>query len=294
MHALMLHNGKIHPVSDLSLSAGQVGLLSGWGVFSTIRVYDGVMFHWDRHYARMKQDAAVLRVPFPQDPDALEADLNRLISANGPADGSTLPNATLRVVVVRNNGGLYEGPGPMPDFDVIAFTTEVHGWPDSVRLGVVPNARFSASEFRGVKELSWAHNLTWYERARQQGFDEVILLNEHGEVAECTSANIFVVKGKEVWTPPLESGCLPGVTRSVLLEDIEIEGLSILERKMTSDDLRTADEICITSTTRELISASYIEGVDLEGNRGTCERVVLALKSYIRDYIDSKKRPVRI
>ena len=289
MHALMLHNGEIHPVSDLSLSAGQVGLLSGWGVFSTIRVYDGVMFHWERHYARMKQDAKRMRVPFPEDAAALEADLNRLIVANGPADGSTLPNSTLRVLVVRNKGGLYEGPGPMPDFDVIAFTTEIYGWPESVRLGVIPNARYAASEFRGVKELSWAHNLTWYERAHEQGYDEVILLNEHGEVAECTSANIFVVKGDEVWTPPLESGCLPGVTRSVLLEDLKVDGIRFVERRITLEDLGAADEVCITSTTRELIAADYIEGLEITGGSETCERIVLALKSHIRNYIYSKK-----
>ena len=79
MHRLMLHNQEIRDVSDLTLSAGQTGLMNGWGVFSTIRIYDGVLFAWERHFARMRHDAQRMRVPFPADPVALEEQLHRLI-----------------------------------------------------------------------------------------------------------------------------------------------------------------------------------------------------------------------
>src|SRR6202030_1940844 len=109
------------------------------------------------------------------------------------------------------------------------------------------------NEFAGVKYLSWSENLTRYERAHEQGFDEVVLLNERGEVAECTSANIFVAKGDSVFTPPLSSGCLPGVTRALLLEEIDVPGLSVSEKVILTADLESADEVFITSTTRDLM-----------------------------------------
>src|SRR5690606_29822021 len=117
--------------------------------------------------------------------------------------------------------------------------------------GVVPHGRHAANEFAGVKYMSWAQNLTWYERAHEQGFDEVVLLNERGEVAECTSANIFIASEGRVYTPPLSSGCLPGVTRAALIEDIRPAiGLRVTEKTLLPSDLEAADEVFITSTTR--------------------------------------------
>ncbi len=76
-------------------------------------------------------------------------------------------------------------------------------------------------------------NLTWVETAQQRGLDEVILLNEFGDVAECTSANIFASTGGQVWTPPVSSGCLPGITREVLLREIQVPGIRISEKTLT-------------------------------------------------------------
>jgi len=100
MHSYLLHNDDIRDTSAQDLSAGQVGLLNGWGVFSTIRVYDGIMFAWERHWHRMQIDAAKLRVPFPPEQGWLAQGLYRLIEANRAW------NATLRVAIVRNRGGM--------------------------------------------------------------------------------------------------------------------------------------------------------------------------------------------
>jgi branched-chain amino acid aminotransferase len=82
MHRFVLHNGDIVDAHQKTLSAGQVGLLSGWGVFSTIRVADGVLFAFERHWLRMRQDAVRMHVPFPTDADQLKSDLLRLVEAN--------------------------------------------------------------------------------------------------------------------------------------------------------------------------------------------------------------------
>jgi len=288
MHRYLLHNDEIRDTGAQDLSAGQVGLLNGWGVFSTIRVYDGVMFAWERHWARMQIDAGRMRVPFPSDRDWLAQRLQRLIDANQAF------NATLRVAVIRNRGGMFEGPGPMREFDVVAFTADVNRWGNTVKLGLVPNARYAASEFAGTKNLSWSENLTWYERAHDQGLDEVVLLNERGEVCECTSANIFAVKGPHVWTPPLSSGCLPGVTRALLLEEILVPGLQVEEKTLLPADLEAADEVFITSTTRELLPVVSVEGLHMgsEGRQnGTVrEQLQKAFKTYVENYIAPRKR----
>src|SRR5689334_12792316 len=115
MHRFLLHNDDIHDASEKQLvSPGQVGLMNGWGVFSTLRVSQGVLFAWDRHFARMRRDAELMRVPFPDDPEYLHGRLMRLIEANGAK------NATLRVAVIRNKGGAFQAPNIDREFDVVA------------------------------------------------------------------------------------------------------------------------------------------------------------------------------
>jgi branched-chain amino acid aminotransferase len=276
MHPFLLHNDRVVEANSILLSPGQVGLLAGWGVFSTIRVFDGVLFAWERHWNRMKRDAEMLRVPFPADPAPVHQSLLRLIEAN------QAPNATLRLIVVRNRGGVWEGPGIERDFDLIAFTRGVKDWGKQVRLGVQPQARHSACPFAGTKMLSWSFNLIWLEQAHDRGWDEVILLNERGEVSECTSANLFAAYGNQVATPPLSSGCLPGVTREVLLEEVHVPGYEIVERDLRLEDLEKADEIFITSTTRELLQVGAIEGLTIRRN----DAARLALQAGFSHYCD--------
>jgi branched-chain amino acid aminotransferase len=185
---------------------------------------------------------------------------------------------------------MFEGPGPMRPFDVIAFTADVNRWGDSVRLGVIPNARYAANEFAGTKNLSWSENLTWYERAHEQGLDEVVLLNERGEVAECTSANIFAAQGGQVWTPPLDSGCLPGVTRALLLGEVRIPGIRVTEKTLLPADLETAEEVFISSTTRELLPVVSIQGLAIQAGKGIRTQLQQALSAYVDSYVTARKR----
>jgi branched-chain amino acid aminotransferase len=279
MHRFVLHNNNILDAHEKSLSAGQVGLLNGWGVFSTLRVADGVPFAYERHWERMHRDAAKVHVPFPTDPAELRAQLLRLVEANSAW------NATLRVMVVRNRGGLFEGPDLERPFDVLAFTKDLNPWGNSVRLSMKANARYAANEFSGCKILSWSQNLTWAEEAQRQGFDEVVLLNERGEASECTSANIFAASGGEVYTPPLDAGCLPGVTRELLLDVVRAPGIKVVERALKPQDLERADQVFITSTTRDLLPAVSIEGLKIRNEGNVVERLVKALEDYRQAYV---------
>jgi branched-chain amino acid aminotransferase len=285
MHRFLLHDDEIRDAGDRIVSPGQVGFVNGWGIFSTIRVQDGVLFAWERHWARMMRDAARMRVPFPEDPKSLEQRLYRLIDANHAA------NSTLRVVVVRNRGGMFEGPSERA-FETIAFTAPLNDWGEAVKLGIVPQARHAASEFAGTKYISWSENLTRYERAHEQGFDEVVLLNERDEVAECTSANIFIVKGDRAFTPPLSSGCLPGVTRALLLDEIRIPGILVSEKAVLLADLESADEMFITSTTRDLMPVASVKGLNIRQGRAVRDRLQQAFAAYTSAYVAAKVREV--
>ena len=280
IHPHVLQNDQVLPATDKMMSPGQLGLLAGWGVFSTLRVQDGVLFEYARHWARMERDAQRMHVPFTQDPAAVHGWLMQLVEANHAQ------NATLRVVVIRNSGGLWEGPSPTGQpSDVMALTADLKSWGATATLMTQPQARHAANEFAGAKILSWAQNLTWAERAQQAGFSEMLLLNERGEVAECTSANVFVVEGDRVSTPPLSAGCLAGITRQVLLEDIRIPGIDIRERVLFPADLRNADDVFITSTTRDLLSISRIDGHELISRGNVRERLAEAFLTYRQEYV---------
>ena len=290
MHRLLLHNDAIEDTHSRNVSPGQVGLVNGWGVFSTIRVSDGVLFAFERHWRRMQRDAARMRVPFPSDPDWLHSRLLKLVEANGAY------NATLRAVIVRNRGGLFEAPDLDRDFDLIAFTSDRSPWGATARLGIKPHARHAQSEFAGAKILSWSQNLAWYEEAHERGFDEFVLLNERGEVCECTSANIFTVEGSKAFTPPLSSGCLPGVTRELLLEEIRAPGLSMSEKAITPADLERADQVFITSSTRDLLPVSSVEGLSIRNTGSAVERLSQAFSEYRERYVQlaTKRKMVPI
>lgn len=287
IHSKLLHNGHIQPSADLAFSPGQVGVMNGWGVFSTIKIVDGVLFAFDRHWARMHRDAELTRVPFPWKPAELEEALLTLVEANRAY------NATLRVAVVRNKGGMWEGPGQKLDVDLVAFTAERNSWGADVRLGIVPNGRFAASPFAGTKVMSWCSNLAWYEEAHLRGLDEVLLLNERGEVSECTSANVFAVFGGEVVTPPLSSGCLPGVTRELLVEAIRVPGISVAERPLTLNDLEAADGLFITSSTRDLLGVREVEGLSIKRESRVRTALAGAFTAWESDYVAKAQRRAR-
>ncbi len=263
--------------------AGQVGLLSGWGVFSTLRVIDGVLFAWERHWARVAKDAALFNVEIPSDPEPLRHSLLELIEANHAR------NSTLRLAIVRNGGSMWAGAPTGRASDIIALTADTKHWGGGVKLACAEQGRHAASPFAGSKILSWALNLRLLEMAQARGFDEVILLNEFGQVAECTSANIFIANGVEVQTPPLRSGCLPGITREVILTEVQVPDLRICEQPLTPADLESAEEVFITSTTRELLPVLEIDGRKI----GHGDRVRLALQEaftrYEERYIAERK-----
>lgn len=277
MHRYVLYNGGIVPADESIFKPGQLGLLSGWGVFSTLRIGRGVAFAMERHWARLCRDAELIHVELPVDLDGVRAGFAELIRHNDARE------AVARICVFRSRGGSWEGPGTGASSDWVLLTSQLPPWPESATLDVRANARFAASPFVGAKTLSWSSNLTMYEDARRAGFDEVILLNERGEVAECTSANIFAVRDGITYTPPLHCGLLPGVTREVMLTELR-SSPTVQEKALTVDDLLDADEVFITSSTRDLLPVTRIGKTSLRA--GSAWPVMDGIRRELREYID--------
>ena len=240
-------------MQEVRLSPGQAGLLNGWGVFTTIRIYDGRPFAFDRHWKRLTTDANRLKIPVEWQPDTVRDRLGKLIDANQLKDGCA------RIYFVYNRVGFWVSEETMPTVDLILYTSDLPQRKGPVRLAMQSYGRYAASPLAGVKVTSWLENVWMLDQALRRGFDEVVLLNEHNQVTECTAANIFCVRNGEVLTPPISAGCLPGVSRAILLEIGGQAGVPVKEAALTPEDLLGADEIFITSTTREIQPVSAIE-----------------------------------
>ena len=282
IHRFVFHNDRLLPVEEVRLSPGQAGLLNGWGLFTTIRIMGGVPFAFERHWKRLKRDAQRTHCPFPFEPDDVRVKLDHLLLANEVREGCA------RIYAIYNQG-FWSSNEPFPPADLIIYSSDLPSYREPVRLGLRENGRHAASPLAGVKVTSWLNNVWSLHEAHQAGFDEVVMLNERGEVAECTAANIFCVRGERAYTPPLTSGCLEGITRSVLLEIGAGVGTPVAERTLLPEDLYSADEVFISSTNRSMLGVSEINGHRIASAPGPVTlRLENAFAEYVRAYIESK------
>jgi branched-chain amino acid aminotransferase len=282
MDPLIFHNDGIIPLPEAHLSPGQMGLLMGWGVFTTLRIYEGRPFAFDRHWARMSHDAERLGMNLTHEQEAVRLAVTRLAEANDRPEGMA------RVSFVKNHGGLWAQAGNHPETDLLIFTRELVRWPAVHRLKLQPHALYSAARLAGVKMLSWVQNAALLEQAHAEGFDDVLLLNERGQMTECTSANVFLVRGGKVVTPPLSSGCLPGVTRDILHEVVPRAGFELREENLSPEDLSSAAEVFISSTTREVAAVGSIDSQWVFDAPGMITaKIEQCFKDYVRSYLKS-------
>jgi branched-chain amino acid aminotransferase len=289
IHRHVFHNDRIVPIEQTRLSPGQGGLLSGWGLFTTMRIFQGEAFAYERHWRRLEKDAGRIRLPFPFDPEQVRRHLGELLNTNQVVEG------TARIYMIYNRVGLWQSDEPMPPVDLLLCTAELPAPPELARLGIAEHGRHAASPLAGVKVTSWLNNVWHLAEAQKQGWTEVVLLNERGEVAECTTANIFSVEGGKVTTPPLSSGCLEGVTRSVLLEIAPRSGVPMVEQTLTLEDLYAADEVFITSTNRSLLGVSEIARHKYAAAPApVAQKLELAFAAAMREYATQRTAGVRL
>ncbi len=288
IHRYVFHNDRLVPIDQVRLSPGQGGLLSGWGLFTTMRIFQGEAFAYERHWPRLEKDSGRTRLPFPFDPAQVRRQLSDLLKANQVVEG------TARIYMIYNRVGAWQSDEEMPLVDLILCTAELPAPPELARLANGAHGRHAASPLAGVKVTSWLNNVWHLAEAQKAGWSEVVLLNERGEVAECTTANIFSVKDGTVSTPPLSSGCLEGVTRSVLLEVGPHSGVPMIEQTLTPEDLYSADEVFITSTNRSLLGVCEIAGHKYPAAPGPiAQKLEQAFGAAMLDYVAQQTASAR-
>lgn len=283
IHRLIFHNDRMLPIEQVRLSPGQAGLLSGWGLFTTIRVFEGIPFAFERHWKRLERDADRTHCPFPYEEDTVRSQLAEVLGANQVREGCA------RVYVIYNQAGFWRSDEKFPRVDLLIYSSDLPTHREPARLGLREHGRHAASPLAGVKVTSWLNNVWNLHEAQQAGLDEVVLLNERGEVAECTAANIFCVRGGRVATPPLTSGCLEGITRGVLLEIGAGAGAPVEERTLLPEDLYAAEEVFISSTNRSMLGVSEINGHKIAAAPGPItQKLEKVFGAYVREYLDAR------
>jgi len=282
IHRMVSHNGQVMPVEKTRFSPGQGGLLTGWGLFTTLRVAEGVPFAFERHWKRLQRDAERTHCPFPFDEATVHSQMDELLRANQVREGAA------RIYAIYNTAGFWRSDEQFPQVDLLLTSAGLPTYREPSRLTLREHGRHAASPLAGVKTTAWLNNVWCLYEAQQAGYDEVVLLNERGEVAECTAANIFCARDGRVLTPPLSSGCLEGVTRGILLEMGAQAGIAVEERTLRPEDLFAAGEVFLSSTNRNLLAVGEVGGHRIAQAPGPVMTMLdKAFDVYVRKYLDA-------
>ena len=241
-------DGKVMASGEAMVPATDEGFLRGDGAFEVIRIYNGRPFALSEHLDRLEHSAAGLLIEsVPR--GELERETAELLDARG---GQAF-DGVLRMVLTREGRRML-------------FTEPLPGRPGPVRLGAVTYAPTRVLD--GIKSLSYAANMLAGRLARQRGFDEALLVSPHGRVLEAPTASIFWVDSAgTICTPPLADRILASITRERILGLAEVD-----QRHGTLDDLASASEVFLASTTREAQAVSAIEDLAFPelGERTAC------------------------
>lgn len=227
------------------------GAILGLGLFETMLGLNGAPVFADRHLARLAKNCE--RLGWHAPPDDLESVMTELLVRNHLTTG----RAKVRLAVTAGSGlvnDLTMGNDPL-----IWMAAMPVGEPQKdIVVNVSPWSRNERSPLAGLKCTSYAENIFALDHARRSGFDETIFFNTAGYLCEAATANIFLIKNGVLFTPSLDSGCLPGIAREVVLELAGRCRLAREERPLTREDLESADEIFLTSSIRGLVNVSHI------------------------------------
>jgi len=215
--------------------------------------------------------------------ETVRRQLLEVLRANSVQEGCA------RIYIVCNQIGFWRSDETFPAADLVICSSGLPSYRDPLRLGLREQGRHAASPLAGVKVTSWLPNVWSLYEAQREGCDEVVLLNERGEVAECTAANIFCARGGRIFTPPLSSGCLAGITREVVMEIGPSAGLRVEEGMLLPEDLYGADEVFISSTNRSMLNVSEIDGRKIAIPHDPIARKLEKIfNAYVREYVEAR------
>jgi len=272
-------SGRIVPESQARISPFDHGLTVGDGVFETLRTFGGKLFAWSRHYQRLKRSADVMGLPV-ESSETLRSWADELLGR------SPYPESRLRVTVT---GGLAppstaRGDGPATTLITVSELGEVANISQVI---TVPWARNDRGALVGLKTTSYGENVRALRCAHEQGASEALFPNTRGELCEGTGSNVFVVWEDLLRTPPLSSGCLPGITRSLVLELAADLGIEVSQGPLALQSLARADEAFLSSTIRCVQAIETVDGQRLPVIHGdTTARLAEAFAALVERDLD--------
>jgi len=252
------------------------GFLYGDGVYETVRVYQGRILLWEQHLARLRQSCELIGLDLFMQDDEWMPILGELLVRN------RLQDAGLRVTISRGEGEMGIDPRLCARPTVVVMAKPVVMYSDHQReqgmvlhvSSVRRNSQLAQSP--QIKAISFLNNILAKQEAVGVGADDALMLNVDGQLAECTTSNIFFVKNQQLHTPAVECGILKGITRDVVMELAEEQGVSVEEGRYTMEQLFQADECFITNTGVEIMPISRIGNCQIgQGKRGPVTSVLL-------------------
>jgi branched-chain amino acid aminotransferase len=251
-------NGDLIPRSQAKLSPFDHGFLYGYGLFETMRAYGGSIFRLDRHLARLHEAAVTLGIADELTNFDLEKACNDVLKANNLAE------ARLRLTVTAGEGDIIPNPDTCSGITVFIVARKlVSPQPQSYQRGykaiLSSYRRNSRSPLSRLKSTSYLENVLARQEARAAGVDEVVLLNEHGFVAEGSSTNIFLLSCQMLITPSVESGALHGITREAVLELAKSMGIMTVVKQTELGELLTAREAFLTNSILEIMPLTRLD-----------------------------------
>jgi branched-subunit amino acid aminotransferase/4-amino-4-deoxychorismate lyase len=259
--------GRLHPATEPSISPLNRGFLYGDAIYEVWRTYNGIIFAWEEHWERLRASAAALHMVMEFSPAQMLSEIRRTVAAYRAA----VPGAGelyIRLQITRGAGaiGLDIALADGADFLIIVQPCPEIA-PDKLRTGMRLSVA-TALRRNPVQSLdpawktgNYLNNLLCLREARARGFDDVLILNFAGEVAEASVSNIAFARGGALLTPPLSAGILGGITRRLILGGIAASaGIGASEAPIRPEDLGSMDECFLLSTTKDVVPVGAIDG----------------------------------
>lgn len=247
-----VHNGQLFREGKAVISPDNRSFRYGDGLFETMRVVKGNVILKQFHFERLLHGMKLLQFDIPDFFTAshLEQDILSLCKKN------RIEDAVIRLVVFRSDGGLYDLKDMRPNYIIqsIAVQQVAHlkEQPGGIVIDIYEDVTKACNPFSEIKSNNFLPYTMAALYAKQKKLGDCIVLNQYGRVADATIANVFIVKNKEIFTPPLSEGCVAGVVRRFLLKILPLQGISIQEKPLTVNDLQNADEVFLTNAIRGL------------------------------------------
>lgn len=284
--SLIWMDGEYVDPENATISVFDHGLLYGDGVFEGIRAYDGTVFKLEDHVERLFNSAHVINLDMPYTPDETVSAVVETIKQN------ELHDAYVRLVVTRGEGDLGLDPDHCNEPTMFIIAADIELYPEEVyqeglELITVPTRRNQPEAINPrVKSLNYLNNIMAKMEAKKAGYEEAIMLNEQGYVVECTGDNLFIVESDGlIRTPPPHMGVLEGITRDVLIELAEDNGMTVKEEPLNRYDLYVAEECFVTGTAAEVLPVVDIDGRSIaDGTPGSVsEKLIQDFREFAAD-----------